>query len=149
MPEREKRVLIADDDAEIRELLTSILQKRELVVDQASNGREALDRLRTAPYAVVLLDLVMPDVDGFAVLEVLRAMNEPPVVLVITGSDRPLEPLDAQRIHGLIRKPFDPEEIAGLVVACAEIRGRTPFEAMAISAMVASGPFLALLNRWT
>ncbi len=148
MRDRQKRVLVADDDADIRELLGAILRRRGLIVDEAANGQEALDLLKEKPYAVVLLDLLMPHVDGFAVLETLRSASEPPVVLVITGSDRSVvERLDTQRIHGSIRKPFDPEEVADLVVACAEIRGRNPFEAMAM-AMIAGGPFLAWLNRF-
>ena len=48
----------------------------------------------------------------------------------------------------LLHKPFDAEDLATLVVACAEIKSRSPFETMAISAMIAGGPFLAWLNKW-
>jgi len=150
MPERLRRVLIADDDADIRAMLGSIVRRREMIVDEAANGREALELLKNNAYAVILLDLLMPDVDALAVLEALRAPGSgSPVVLVITGPDRSIvERLDTQRIHGAIRKPFDPEEVADLVVACAEIRGRIAFETMAISAMIAGGPLLAWLNRF-
>lgn len=148
MPEQSKRILVADDDVEIRELMASILRRRALIVDLAANGQEALDLLNKNSYAVIVLDLLMPGVDGFGVLEALRAAKGGPVVLVITGADRSLlDRLDTQKIHGAIHKPFDPDEVADLVVACAEIKGRNVFEAMAISAMIAGGPLLAWLNR--
>jgi DNA-binding response OmpR family regulator len=145
-----KRILVVDDDAEIRGLLTQVLQRHELVVDAAGDGAAAMDLLRQYQYAVVLVDLMMPEIDGFALLDQIGGgeVVSPPVVLVITAADRAtLDRLDAQRIHGIVRKPFDPDEIARLVVACAEIKSRGPFGAMALATMLAGSPFLALLNR--
>lgn len=144
-----KRVLVVDDDAEIRELLASVLRRRGLTADVAADGAEALDLLRQNIYSVVLLDLLMPNIDGFAVLGELDSALAPPVVLVITGADRALvKKLDPQRIHGVVRKPFDADDLANLVVACAEIKSRRGFETMAISAIMAGGPLLAWLNRF-
>jgi CheY-like chemotaxis protein len=149
MPMSSKRILIVDDDAATRELIGTVLRRRELTVDEAEDGVEALELLKEHRYAVVLLDLLMPNVDGFGVIENLETAISTPVVLVITGADRALiRKLDPQRIHGVVNKPFDAEELATLVVACAEIKSRSPFEAMAISAMIAGGPFLAWLNKW-
>ena len=146
----QKRILVVDDDQEIRDLLTAVLQKHGLMVNAASDGGAAIELLREFQYAVVLVDLLMPGVDGFALLDHIagRDVVSPPVVLVVTAADRAaIERLDAQRIHGIVRKPFDPDEIARLVVACAEIKSRSPFGAMAIATMIAGSPFLALLNR--
>ena len=144
MPMSSKRVLIVDDDATIREMLASVLRRRDLTVDVAGDGKEALDLLKEHRYSVVLLDLLMPNVDGFGVIDNLDSAISTPVVLVITGADRALiRKLDPQRIHGVVNKPFDAEDLATLVVACAEIKSRSPFETMAISAMIAGGPFLA------
>jgi CheY-like chemotaxis protein len=140
-----KRVLVVDDDRGIREMLASVLRHRGLTVDEASDGAAALDLLRDNQYAVILLDLLMPVADGFAVLKGLEAddVNAPPVVLVITGAERrALEELDSQRVHGVVRKPFDTEELASLVATCADIRGRSGFAPMAV-AMLGSAPLLA------
>ena len=143
-----KRVLVVDDDATIRELLGSVLKNRDLVIDLAADGREALDLLKQHSYSVVLLDLLMPNVDGFGVLAGLDTSLSLPVVLVITGAERSLlRHLDPHKIHGVVNKPFDAEDLADLVVACAEIKSRSAFETMAISAMIAGGPFWAWLNR--
>ena len=145
-----KRVLVVDDDADTVRLLQTVLTQRGLSVDCALDGDEALDLLRTNRYACVLLDLLMPRVDGFAVLEALKNQDvfSPSVVLVITGADRSaIDRLDSDLIHGIVRKPFDPEDLAALVAACAEIKGRGGFETMAI-AMLSSAPFLSLLQRF-
>ena len=147
----QKRVLVVDDDAGTCELLSAVLEQHGLQVDVASDGQQALDLLRETSYAVVLLDLIMPVLDGFAVLDRMGEEGRSlPVVLVVTGADRSaISQLDSQRIQGIVRKPFDSEELAELVVACAEIRGRLKLETMAIATMLAGSPFLALLNRLT
>jgi CheY-like chemotaxis protein len=147
----QKRVLVVDDDASTCELLTAVLELHGLQVDMASDGQQALDLLRETSYAVVLLDLIMPVLDGFAVLDRMDEEGRSlPVVLVVTGADRGvISQLDSQRIQGIVRKPFESEELAELVVACAEIKGRLKLETMAIATMLAGSPLLALLNRLT
>jgi DNA-binding response OmpR family regulator len=146
----QKHVLVVDDDPDTRNILGVVLGKRGLVVDFASEGDAALDLMRQRDYAVVMLDLMMPGKSGFTVLEELGQPGMPaPVVLVITGSSRSeLDKLDPRRIHGVVKKPFDPEELASIVVACADIRSRSAFGTMAIAAMLAGGPLLDWLNRF-
>lgn len=145
-----KRVLVVDDDAEVRDILTTVLRANGLNVDEAADGGQALELLSVNQYAVVLLDLIMPNLDGFAVLDVVGTLESHPVVLVVTGADRSaIANLNANWIHGIVRKPFEPQELANVVVACADIRGRNAFGAMALAAMVAGSPLLALLNRFS
>ncbi len=148
---QQKRVLIVDDDALTRELLLSVLQGHALTVDVACDGREALALIKEHPYAVILLDLLMPVLDGFGVLDGLgEEVTPPPVVLVITGADRgEIAKLNPRRVHGIIRKPFDRDELAAVVVACAEIRSRKAFDTMTIATMIAGSPLLALLRRFS
>jgi CheY-like chemotaxis protein len=144
-----RRVLIVDDDPDVRGILGTVLRQQALIVDAATNGTEALALLRDHHYAVVLLDLMMPEMDGFGVLEAIHGDVEldSPVVLVVSGADRAtLNRLDASLIHGVLRKPFDPNELAAVVVACVEIRGRNSLGTMALATMIGSAPFLALLK---
>jgi len=150
--EQQKRVLVVDDDPVVRGLLVWTLERHSLTVDEAGDGLAALALIKEHQYSVILLDLVMPLLDGFGVLTALdgASMASPPVVLVITGAERrAVDHLDPQRIHGIVRKPFDPEELASLVVACAEIRSRNAFGTMAIATVIAGSPLLALLNRFS
>jgi CheY-like chemotaxis protein len=149
--EQHRRVLVVDDDPEVRSLLVTTLRQRSLIVDEAANGREAINLLQEHSHAVVLLDLLMPVADGFTVLDAIDAEQLiKPIVLVVTGADRArVEALDARRIHGILRKPFDPNEVGDLVAACVDIRGRGVFETMALATMISGAPILALLSgRW-
>jgi DNA-binding response OmpR family regulator len=150
--EQHRRVLIVEDDEDIRNLLLTALRQRSLIVDRATDGEEAISLLRDNAYAVILLDLLMPVKDGFDVLDAIGDGGPtPPVVLVVTGADRKtIEKLDARRIHGVVRKPFDPEELAAVVAACADIRSRRAFETMAIAGTVMSGPLFAWFSsqKW-
>ncbi|HUP61692.1 MAG TPA: response regulator [Thermoanaerobaculia bacterium] len=126
--EQYRRVLIVDDDAVVREILHAALRQKALVVDIARDGQEAIDFLRQHSYAVVLLDLLMPVTDGFGVLDAM-AEGTGTIVLIITAADRGvIEQLDARRIHGVVRKPFDPNDLAAIVEACADIRGMRQYE---------------------
>ena len=143
--EQQKRVLVVDDDAGIRKLLCTVLHGRGLSVDEAEDGQAALDLIETQKYGVIVLDLVMPVIDGFVVVEKLANVMPRPVVLVISGADHGVvEQLDPAAVHGIVRKPFDPEELANVVAACAEIRSRMSLETMAM-ALVAGGALFALL----
>jgi len=144
--EQQKRILVVDDEAGIRKLLCTVLRGRGLSVDEAEDGKQALDLIGTHRYDVIVLDLLMPVLDGFAVAETLSGLTPHPVVLVVTGAEHGrIESLDAATFHGIVRKPFDAEELAKLVAECAEIRSRASRETMAL-AMVAGGSLFALLN---
>ena len=146
--EQQKRVLVVDDDGGVRRLFCTVLRDRGLSVDEAGDGKEALDLIETRQYGVIVLDLVMPMIDGFVVAEKLSLLQPRPVVLVVTGAEPSVvDWLDPLAIHGIVRKPFDAEELANVVAACAEIRSRMSMETMAL-AMVAGGSLFALLNRF-
>jgi CheY-like chemotaxis protein len=141
------RVLVIDDEASVRRMLGAALRQRSLHVDEAVDGSDAIALLSENRYSVVLLDLLMPNIDGFGVLDTLAGHAHPPIVLVVSGADRRvIDQLDSRKIHGIIRKPFDPVEIADIVAACTEIRGRSAFETMAYATAIAGAPLIALLK---
>ena len=147
------RVLVVDDDEDVRNILTSVLEKRRLTVHAVGDGKDALELLARNAYSVIVLDLLMPDIDGFDVLKRIQTgdlVQPPPVVLVLTGAtDDVVKRLDPQRIHGIVRKPFDPDDLAALVVACAEIKRRGPFPTMAIATLMSGAQLFAWLNRFS
>ena len=147
MNEQGQRVLIVDDDPQVRNILATALRQKALTIDEAVNGRQAIDMLHENVYAVVLLDLMMPQVDGFGVLDAIKAdLPHPPVVLIVTGASRELiERLDTQRIHGVVRKPFDPVEVAGIVAEIADVRSRSSFETMALATVMSGGALITWL----
>ena len=127
-PSIDPAVLVVDDDQALRGFFTTLLSKNGFTVDTAADGKVAYDQLTHHNYSVILVDLMMPDVNGFELLE--RMQRESPSlldrVIVMTGaSQRTIEKLDTSRVYGLIRKPFDIDQIVSSTIACAErTRGR-------------------------
>jgi signal transduction histidine kinase/CheY-like chemotaxis protein/HAMP domain-containing protein len=100
-------ILVADDDQKTRELLRRTLGKAGYRIAEAENGRDALAALEHLIPAIILLDLMMPEMDGFALLEHLRhvpAWQEIPVV-VVTAKD--LSPEDLDWLNGNVLKVFE------------------------------------------
>jgi adenylate cyclase len=98
------QVLVVDDDAKTRDMLRRTLQKAGCRVAEAANGSEAIEALERAKPALILLDLMMPGMDGFEVLERLhgdQAWREVPVIIV-TAKDLTRE--DVDRLNGRVVK---------------------------------------------
>ncbi len=116
-------VLVVDDDQALRGLFMTLLSKSGFEVDTANDGRVAFDQIHRHPYSVILLDLMMPEVNGFELLE--RLQRDSPAllsrVIVMTGaSQRSIQKLDTTRVWGLIRKPFDIDNLVSSTLACAQ-----------------------------
>ncbi|MEV4346353.1 response regulator transcription factor [Actinoplanes sp. NPDC049596] len=134
------RVLIVDDEPMVCRLLTSILAAAPdvVVVGTASDGAEAVEvTVRERP-DLVLMDLRMPGVDGIAATERIRALSEPPVVLVLTTFDADGYVIRALRAGagGYLVKSTPPAELLDLVRVAA--RGHTVLSPVAKSGLVAA-----------
>jgi CheY-like chemotaxis protein len=115
------RVLVVDDDQAIRQLLITIIERERIAVDAAADGAEAIALLRQNDYAVILLDLMMPKLDGFGVIEFLRRHPpaKKPIVLVITAyTDQKFKKVDPTIVTGVVRKPFEVADLGSLVRLC-------------------------------
>jgi CheY-like chemotaxis protein len=116
----ERRILVVDDDEAIRTMLFTILRRRGFKVDLAGGGAAALERIAGCHYAVLLLDLMMPMVNGYDVLAKLaeRDRADRPLVIVLTAGAPPRN-LRADLVAGTVRKPFDIQLLVDTVAACA------------------------------
>jgi two-component system nitrogen regulation response regulator GlnG len=114
-------VLLADDNEPTRTLISALLRKH-YTVEIATDGNEAIQRLRTKDYAAVLLDLLMPRADGYAVLDFISAERNEllPRVVVMTASVAPREiaRVRTYAVSGVVAKPFDIEELLTAVRVC-------------------------------
>jgi DNA-binding response OmpR family regulator len=122
-PSRKPVALVVDDDTALQGLFNTLLGKNGFSVDRALNGRQAFECIRRGNYSVILLDLMMPEVSGFELLE--RLQRESPSllrrVIVITGAaQRVVDELDASTVWGLVRKPFDVNDLLSSARACAD-----------------------------
>lgn len=116
-------VLIVEDEPAIRGMLISALRREPLRVETAADGLEALEKARQRDYAVIVVDLMMPRMDGFDFVAALRPLrrNGRPIVIVMTASDEPaLRRLESDDVHGFLRKPFDVGMLVDVVRDCAD-----------------------------
>lgn len=109
------RILIAEDEPNIVESLSYILQRANFDVESATDGHEALDRLRHAPFSALILDLMMPGLNGFDVLRAVRADKElaslPVIVLTAKGQARDRKIAEEVGASAFITKPFSNAEV--------------------------------------
>lgn len=112
-------ILVADDDADNLELLAYLMSSEGAVVRTASSAREALDQLPSWTPDVILLDITMPDMDGYELLSVIRKrtdLHDVPAIAV-TGLGRPSdkEQAFAAGFEAHMTKPFDEAALIDLV----------------------------------
>lgn len=111
------RILIAEDERDLNQIITERLKKEHYSVDSCFDGEEALDYLAAAPYDAVILDIMMPKLDGLSVLRKMRNKNENTPVLLLTAKDSVedrVKGLDAGANDYLV-KPFAFEELLARV----------------------------------
>src|ERR671935_1342584 len=111
-------VLVADDEKNIVQLARMYLQAEGFTVETACNGRETLDKVRQAKPDLLVLDLMMPEIDGWEVCRRLRRDGDLPIIMLTARGD------DVDKIVGLelgaddyLTKPFNPRELVARVKA--------------------------------
>jgi DNA-binding response OmpR family regulator len=114
-PER-GTVLVVDDEPMVREVVVTYLERDGFLVHEASDGRTALSMIETTRPDLVVLDVMLPKVDGFSVLGEVRRRSDVPIILLTARTDEP------DRVLGLelgaddyVVKPFSPRELAARV----------------------------------
>jgi len=136
-------VLLADDNEGTCTLIRAMLRS-DFEVDVAPDGQDAIEKLRNRDYAVLLLDLLMPVVDGYGVLDHLAAERPDLMsrVIVVTASlsPRQMERVRTYDIFAVIPKPFDVDQLIESVHRCTG-----GFEARRLRGPLLSGGMLLLL----
>lgn len=126
------KILIVDDDHEIVDSIAIFLQADGYEIEKAYNGLEALDIIMTRPVHLLLLDIMMPELDGIKTLLKVRESKNIPIILISAKSE------DADKILGLtagaddyITKPFNPSELVAR--AKSQLRRYTQLGAMQVT----------------
>ncbi|MBN1206603.1 MAG: response regulator transcription factor [Myxococcaceae bacterium] len=145
-------ILVVDDDAHLREVVSFALEQAGFRVEQAENGREGLARVQRAVPALIVLDIMMPEMDGLELCREVRRAHEVPIVFLSSRDD------EVDRILGLelggddyLAKPFSPRELVARIKAVLR-RTRPPAGAPTSHAPPAQvlqrGPLRMDLERW-
>lgn len=114
-----QRVLVVEDDAAIRSVLVSLLEDEGYQSVEAEDGAEALDRARSASPDLIILDLLMPVMNGWAFLEASRTLPGCATVPILVTSASHEVPVD-ERIRAFLKKPFDLDLLAQTVSSLLE-----------------------------
>jgi CheY-like chemotaxis protein len=127
---RPASVLVVDDDRTTRHVMRSVLAKAGFNVRVAKDGAEAIDRLRTKHYDLMLLDVWMPRMDGLGVLDRIKRTKRKPRVVVLTSDDTPGTILRAirERAHQFVHKPIEPLALLSLVRETLKAGPQQPIE---------------------
>jgi two-component system KDP operon response regulator KdpE len=122
---RKYRILVVDDERRMVGFIRLNLEQDGFEVIEASNGNEALERLRDSLPDLILLDVMMPDLDGFEVLRTIREISQVPVIMLTAKGE------EDDKVKGLelgaddyVTKPFSPRELVSRVKAVLR-RGAT------------------------
>ena len=119
--EEKHRALLVEDDAGIRRLVERLLERRGIEVDSATDGETALAKLRSDQYRILILDLMVPKVNGFEIIDYIKEHNlDLPVAVVSAVSQQALTRLDLDIVKVVIPKPFDVDEFTKAILALCE-----------------------------
>jgi two-component system response regulator CpxR len=120
------RLLLIDDDTELSDLVGQYLKPEGFEIEVARDGHEGLNRALTCKYAMILLDVMLPGINGFEVLRRIRTRSEVPVLMLTARGEA------VDRIVGLeigaddyLPKPFEPRELAARIHAILRRTGRS------------------------
>lgn len=118
------RLLVVDDDTELCSLVTRYLEAEGFQVDSVNHGQEGIERALSGDYSLVVLDVMLPGVNGFDVLRRIRAESRVPVIMLSARAE------DVERIVGLeigaddyLGKPFNPHELVARIRAVVRRSG--------------------------
>ena len=124
-------ILLVEDDEPTRVLVVALCRRIGIDVEVAQDGVKALELIRRRNYAAVLLDLMLPKMNGFELLREIRACAPALLtrtIIVTAASDMTLRDFDGGGALTLLRKPFDIEDLVDVLVACC---GTIPAESRA------------------
>lgn len=112
---KKKRILLVEDEERIRKVISIIIRGEDIEIDEAGDGKEALEKIFSRDFDLIILDLMIPEIDGFGVLEKIRenerTVDLPVIIVSARSSDKDiLEGLKGGANY-YIPKPFEPQEL--------------------------------------
>ena len=117
MTENKVNILIVDDDANIRETISLILQQEGYSTDTAENGKEAIEKTKTRYFNLALLDIKLPDMEGTKLLTIMHSAQPKMMKIMVTGYPSLENAVEALNLgaDSYVMKPIDPEKLLALI----------------------------------
>ncbi|RHB47423.1 DNA-binding response regulator [Enterocloster aldenensis] len=112
------KILVVDDDLHLRKLVYTYADLSGYVCDEASNGEEALTKIQNETYSLIVLDIMMPGMDGFEVLAKIRETSQVPVIMLTARNEEYDKLLGFNLgVDDYLSKPFSPKELMARIGA--------------------------------
>lgn len=126
-----KQILVVEDEPEIQELLMAYLRNEGYQVTLAEDGMEALDRFHAAHFDLILLDIMLPKIDGFGVCELIRRESKVPIIMLtaLDGEAEQIRGFDLQ-VDDYVAKPFSLPILLRKIAAVLRRTGDNPADAI-------------------
>lgn len=115
-------ILIVDDDTAILQVFSKIFQKKGYSVTVAERGKEAIEKLGTSSYDVALIDLGLPDMEGFELFPLINNSSPKTVKIILTGKIDQQESIEGADIF--IGKPVDPGKLLNIIHAKLTVKSK-------------------------
>jgi two-component system response regulator ResD len=137
-----QKVLIVDDEEPLRSLVRLYLEQERFYVDEATNGRDALLKVNQQHYDLLVLDLMMPELDGWEVCRQIRRMGKDLPIIMLTAKTEVEDKLMGFDIGAddYISKPFDPRELVARIQALFRRTKEDANEEILISSLIINVP---------
>lgn len=119
------KLLIVDDDIRLRKLVRTYGEVEHYECEEAADGLSALEKLQDSDFDLVILDVMMPGLDGFETLERIRKTSEIPVIMLTARSEE-YDKLTGLGVDDYVSKPFSPKELMARVGAVLKRNRKTP-----------------------
>ena len=118
------KILIVDDEERIRDIIKEYLDFEGYTYDEASDGMEAIEKIKNNEYNVVVLDIMMPKVDGFTVVREVRKFSQVPVIMLSARGEEYDKLFGFEMgVDDYITKPFSPKELVARIKAILKRSG--------------------------
>jgi DNA-binding response OmpR family regulator len=139
------KLLIVDDDAPIRKLLERVALRAGFDVDCAKDGLDAFEMILRKQYDIAIIDLMMPRMSGYDLVQKVSTLNPRPAIIVATAlTNGDVSKIDDSLVRRVIRKPFDVESVAETLIETA--RQIADQQAAAASAVPVAPPEAAIIR---
>jgi DNA-binding response OmpR family regulator len=120
MPASDARVLVIEDNDALRVILFTVLRHQPLGVDTASNAEEAMEKVRSCDYALILLDMNLPDDDSEEFLRLFRDFRPESTSFILAVRDPRVDlEIEAGMVKAVVNKPLEIDTLADIIRECA------------------------------
>lgn len=119
------KILIVDDEIKIREVVKEYSKAFNMEADEASNGKEAIELVKKNDYDCIILDIMMPELDGFSACKIIKSIKDVPIIMLSARNEEDDKLFSFEMgVDDYVTKPFSPKELMARIKAVTDRLGK-------------------------